>query len=314
MIQSNWRELLNRKEVTWPAIAALWIALFHLFGYVAANGKTSALGVYDLARPAISQEYVISGLLVFAQLGLQSILLILAGLGIRAIARRLLRRFPPMQTRLASLVTSRTFGWLIVILAVSVSLVGAFIGTDLVTNANALILKPAAESGSNWTRINLDPDAEFWLLAYLSILACVLTIFIRLSYWIVINFIQAKPARVVYSIWAILQTLNIAVMYAFVFGAGWTIQPYPVVTFSNQEQHVGKNALTVLLGSDEREFAFLVSYVGATQAENPALNKTILYLPRSEVKWMHVVGHQPLQVIAYYRDWKLLLPASPASK
>jgi hypothetical protein len=311
MIQSNWRELLDRKEITWPAIAALWIALFHLFGYVAANGKTSALGVYDLARPAISQEYVISGLIVFAQLGLQCILVILAGVGIRAIARRLLRRFPPMQTHVASVANSQTFGWLIVILAVVVFLFGAFIGTDLVKNADALILKPVAEAGSNWTRINLDLE-EFWLFAYLFVLASVLTIFVRLSYWIVIRFIQTKPVKVMYSIWAILQTLNIAMMYAFVLGAGWTIQPYPVIIFSNQEQHVGKNTLTVLLGSDEREFAFLVSYIGATQAETPTPSKTILYLPRSEVKWMRVIGHQPLQVIAYYRDWKLLLPAAPA--
>jgi hypothetical protein len=310
MNQSSWQELLNRKEFTWPAIAAIWIALFHLFGFIEDRGRTAALGIYDLGKPALSQDYVLSGSIGCAQLGLHIVLVVLAGLGLRAISKPLLRAFPNLQTRVASLAKARICGWLIVITVVVISLIGAFIGQDLMKNADALVLKPVSGAGI-WTRIIApDPDASP-LIAYLFALALLLTGFLSMSYWVVTSFIQSNKVKLVYSTWVILQTLNLVASYAFVLGAGSTIQPYPIVNFSNWEQHVGKNAVTVLLGSDEREFAILVLFKGATQSETPSPSKTILYLPRSEVKWMNVIGQEPLQAIEYYHDWKQSLPPSP---
>jgi hypothetical protein len=309
----RWFGLLrDSKALAWPAVAVLLGAIFHFVGYAADNGKTAALGIYSLDRPAISQEYVITGVVTLATLGLQVVLIVVVATGLRALARWIVHFLSAgVQTRLGA-ISKRAWGWMVFIAAVATALSGSSIIKDLVRGADAMILKPANEVGTAWMRMSLDQDRA-WQVGYQLLLAATATIFVILSRLILTKFFTSKTARAIYGTWAMIQVFNLVAGYAFIYGAAFTFQPYPIVAFSNMEQLLGKNVIPVLIGSDDKVYAFLLVFTGGGRNETPNPGKTILYLPRPEVKWLTVVRQEPLHMIAHYHDLKTLLPAAPTN-
>ena len=138
-----------------------------------------------------------------------------------------------------------------------------------------------------------------WALVYELIVSAGLTLFIYLSFPI-FRRPGRRLIRIFYGAWAGIQTLTLVFNFAVLVGAASTIEPYPIVAFSNVEQLVGRNVLPVLIGSDDKMFALLLVNVGSKK-EN-ALSKTILYLPRSEVKWMTVIRTLPIHLVSHANE------------
>lgn len=307
------RLLRDWKALSWPAIVAVVGALFLYFGYVASSGKTDALGIYTLDKPTVSQEYIITGALALGTLGLQLIILATVAIALRAVVGRLFCRLPDrLQALLRTIPSLPGRGWIVIIAAVATLLIGLSIIQELMRDADAMILRPAKDVGTAWLRMSLDQD-RLWLLGYEMLLATIIAAFVVLSWWVLTRFARGTAARTIYGTWALIQAFNLVGGFAFVFGAGLTFQPYPIVGFSNMEQMFGKGTLPVLLGSDDKLYAFLVVLNVGTSNETPSPNKVILYVPRAEVKWMTVLEQQPLHTVALYHDLKPPLPATPTN-
>lgn len=67
---------------------------------------------------------------------------------------------------------------------------------------------------------------------------------------------------------------------------------------------MGGDEVPILLGKDDKMFAFLV--VSAKDKPTDGAHKVILYLPRSEVKYMTVVRTVPLYMFDKYDDLQRL--------
>jgi hypothetical protein len=80
-----------------------------------------------------------------------------------------------------------------------------------------------------------------------------------------------------------------------IFGASGTFQRYPVIAFSGEDR-LGQDVVTILLGEDDNGFGILVLYRCRPPQE---INRQVLYLPRSEVKWISIVQQAPLQLYAH---------------
>jgi hypothetical protein len=308
----RWLRLLQDwKALAWPAIAALLAATCYFFGYVVDSGKRAALGIYQLDRPPVGQIYVITGAWTLATLGIQVVFVMIIAAGLRVIAREAFYWLPDgLQARLRAIQRSERWGWIVVSAAGVTAAFGQSMATGSMRDADGLILKPAKEVGTAWIRMSLDQDLV-WLHGYELLLASIITIFVSLSFWILTEFATTTLTKTVGSVLAALQTFFLVIGFAFVFGVGGTVQPYPIVAFSNMEQLCGKDAIPVLIGSDDRDYAFLVLFKVGARNETSNPGKVVLYLPRSEVKWMTVLRQEPLHIIAHYHDLKTASPANP---
>jgi hypothetical protein len=180
---------------------------------------------------------------------------------------------------------------------------------DLVREVDSIVLKPSMEVGTAWMRISMDQEQE-WATAYELLLSSGLTLFLYLSARILAADSTRLSLKVLYGSWAGIQALNFVFSFASIWGATTTIEPFPIVAFSGVEQLLGKHVLPVLIGSDDKLFAFLVVNVGAP-SDNP-MPKTILYLPRSEVKWMTIIRRVPLHLLSHSQELKnLVSPGHP---
>lgn len=74
------------------------------------------------------------------------------------------------------------------------------------------------------------------------------------------------------------------------------------MSFSGVNQ-LAPHSCSVLLGSDDKQFAILVVNC---QEKPDGLQKYVLYLPRTEVKWMAVTRVTQLQPLARLDDLKKL--------
>ena len=175
-----------------------------------------------------------------------------------------------------------------------------------------MILKPSKDIGPAWLRMSLDQD-RLWFDSYHLLLAAAATTFVFLSWWALTRFFSSPVARAVYGAWVVLQLLVLVVGFAFIMGVGSTFRPYPVVAFSNMEQLCGKHAVPVLIGSDDKLYAFLLILNVGAQSDASDPGKTILYLPRTEVKWLTVLRQEPLHLVARYHELHSLVPDTPTN-
>jgi len=307
------RPFQDWKAFAWPLIAALLAAICNFFGYVSASGERAALGIYHLDRPTISEGYVINGAITLARLALSVIPTVIVAVGLCAIGRRIVHRLPDeFRARLRAILKRTGWGWMVVIAAVATSVFGLSFTSDLWLGADGMILKSAKELGTAWVRMSVEQDRT-WQTGYLVLLAAGITIFVALSWWVLTKFFTSTVARVVYGTWAMLEFFLLVTGFAFIVGAASTVQPYPIVAFSNMHQLLEKDTVPVLIGSDDKVYAFLLVFKVGPRNETPDFSKAILYLPRTEVKWLMVLRQAPLHTMALYHDWKRLLPVAPSN-
>jgi hypothetical protein len=172
----------------------------------------------------------------------------------------------------------------------------------LVNESEGIILKHISDAGTIWTNILLDEgrDAEF---GYMLLFGTGMALFVGLSWWLIDTGVKGRVNRIAFSFWAGAQLLSLTLAYSYLVGVTDTIGEFPVVSFSGSEQSV-PHSCPLLLGSDEKQFAVLI--VNCEQRPDQ-LQKFVLYLPRTEVKWMTVLRVVQLQPLARLDDLKKLL-------
>jgi hypothetical protein len=172
----------------------------------------------------------------------------------------------------------------------------------LVNESEGIILKHISDAGTIWTNILLDEDrdAEF---GYEFLFGTGVAMFVGLSWWLVDTGVKRRVIRIAFSFWAGTQLLSLTLAYSYLVGVTDTIGEFPVVSFSGSDQSV-PHSCPLLLGSDEKQFAVLI--VNCEQKADQ-LQKFVLYLPRTEVKWMTILRVVQLQPLARLDDLKKLL-------
>ncbi len=305
-IPTHLKMLQEWKALSWPAIAAFVATLFFFFGYIADAGRTAALATYSLDKSIITQRYAILGAITLASFSLQTILVVALGAAVLKLGRLVIRRLPgQVPVRISGILTWNGWKWVVLSSSALLCTAGLVLTFDMLSDADGLILKPAKELGIAWLRMSLDTDGD-WIFGYQLFFVALISGFVARSWWLLTRFAMGRVAKALYSAWAILQVLNLVTAFALLSGVWSTFQPYPVVAFSNMEQVCGKGALPVLIGSDDKVYALLVLF---KPEGSSTFSKTVLYLPRSEVKWMALLREEPLQRLARYPE--LLAPSKP---
>jgi hypothetical protein len=291
-----WFSNKELRPLAWTITVALCAGLMHFLGAAFERGRLSALSIYGFSRPTFDQEYLIYGATaVLVIVGPAITVLVVAIAGSKLV--RLLH--PPAPSWLASWqsVRVRQAAWWIGIITVIAGL-GALntIALDLSRHADGMILKQA-DVGNTWMNMVLDEDLD-WFSLYWFGLCGGMALFVLIASCVIPGF-KTQRYKALFVAWLALQVVALFVQYSYILGATQTIGEYPLVSFSNAGQLLGKGAVPILIGEDDKQFAILVVYSCASQ-NTPA--KTVLYLPRSEVKWMGVVGQEPLHLYAHIRE------------
>jgi hypothetical protein len=182
---------------------------------------------------------------------------------------------------------------------VSAGAIGVFF-LDFLNTADGLILKRAAETQESWLKVQLD-DAGGWFGLYTLVFGTWLGGFFWISRWISKRF-ESVLLKVAFVSWVVVQSSVLVLVFAMISGAAQTVQPFPLVSFANQDAVIGPDAISFLIGADEKQFDLLVVY--GYNGQPSERGKSVLYLPRSEVKWMKILEYAPLHRYGYYRDYK----------
>jgi len=112
-----------------------------------------------------------------------------------------------------------------------------------------------------------------------------LALYVWLSWWLITKEKFKQPwSKIAFSFFAITGTLQFLIYYAYLQGMADTVRDFPVVTFSALTRSCPD--ICFLLGEDDKMFALL----------DIDLNdkKHVIYLPRTEVKWMTVIQYSTI--------------------
>ena len=91
--------------------------------------------------------------------------------------------------------------------------------------------------------------------------------------------------------------------FAHLHGIAGTVEDYPVVAFSGVTE-IGQHVLPFLLGQDDKTFAILILQL--SNQNDSVQTRYVLYLPRTELKWMTVLKFMPLYQMSKIDDLKKL--------
>jgi len=306
--------LQDWKTIAWPAFIALVAALFYFMGFTVTNGRRAALGVSAMIeRPPISQEYFIRGAGVFLVMALYTAVILTFAATIRAIFLRLFRHLPDkVLTWVGVIARRRTWGWMVVAMAVITSFLGDGLSGALMKDADGLVLKSAKDIGTSWVRIGIEAD-QTSIYGYMFLLVGILIFLVALSWWILTRFTKSTFGKMIYGAWVMSNLLLLIAAFGSLAGVSTTFEPYPIVIFSNMQQYLGKDTVAVFLDSDDKQYAFLVVLHVGEENQRPNPDKVILCLPRTEIKWMIVLRQMPLHLIDHYHDFKALLQTIPSN-
>lgn len=286
----------------WSAGVAVLTALATCAGMIRESGRSSALALYSLARPAIDQRDTYRGMSSILSAVLLCLLAFAVAYSIYRPTMWALRK-TAMHKWLSSCSTkaNRFLSWiaLIVVLA-DLGFLNASI-FRLANQAEGIILKHASDAGTVWTDILLDDDLAA-ASGYMFLFGAGMAIFVALSWWLIDARVKRRFSKIAFSFWAGAQVLFLLFGYSYLTGVTDTIGEFPVVAFSGSEQLV-PHSCNLLLGSDDKQLAILVVNCQSTPEQ---LQKYVLYLPRTEVKWMTVIRVAQLQPLARLDDLKKL--------
>jgi hypothetical protein len=148
--------------------------------------------------------------------------------------------------------------------------------------------------GSIWNNALLTDDpgtaSGFSLLYFIGVVA-----FLWLSYIVLANDFKRRWNKRIFALWVVLQLFGFMLSFSYLCGVADTVKDFPLVSFSDDQHLLSDGALPILLGSDDKQFALLIVY---SKPNADGVKRLILYLPRTEVKWMTELRLVPLQPMA----------------
>lgn len=268
-------------------------------GMAFATGRKEALSLYALTSEAVDKRDVFIGLTLVVQVLVDGLFVVISArvayLGIRWGLRK-----AGLNKRVGVLSLIKPYLWLLALLVViteAVILIGFMM--ELGNSVDGILFKGFAEIGNVWSSVILE-EAPHTVGRFTFLYSGLLATFIWLSWWLVSKGIDRPLRRIVVSTMGLLVVFATLWMFAYLSGAAATAKDYPVVALSNEKELFGDKAVSILLGQDDKMFAVLVVLTGPKP--NDELHKMVVYIPRSEVKYMAVVRTASLYRLDKYDD------------
>jgi hypothetical protein len=288
--------------LAWSTATAILLGLATTMGRANTDGVYSALGLTALTPPAIDQTQSVLGVALALQV-------ILMGFAMSIIARVLyfgaiwiISKLPgPDLLKLPQRIQERLW-WVAIVLLIADAVLmnhGIF---HLAKAAENLLFKSTSDIGDIWTHVIFEADRD--TAATYELLFCFgTTSFFWLSWWLIRHRFKNLVPRTVFTAYAVTQLAGMLLGFAFLHGIASTVQDFPAVAVSGISQMDG-HFITILLGQDDKMFAIVVLQLNDQNDE--VKSRYVLYLPRSEVKWMTVFSFVPLYRMSKLNDLKRL--------
>jgi len=285
--------------IAWSTGAAAITWLATCLGQTYATGRYGALGLDALSPPATDQRNILVGIGIVLQSAIDGIIaLAVARLvyldlrwGNRMLGPRLQLRFPA---------AIRQHAWWVVLILVFADASFFFHGMkDLEKQGNGMLLKSTSEVGSTWTQIVFDANQETVTLLEMAYGAG-LAAFVCLSWWLITKGFRRPWSKAAFSLYGAAGALAFLFTYAYLRGMADTVKDFPVVTFSGMTES-DRGYVPFLLGEDDKMFALLILKV---DEKIEVQQRYVICVPRTEVKWMTVIGYGPLYRFANLNDLK----------
>jgi hypothetical protein len=171
---------------------------------------------------------------------------------------------------------------------------------ELKKQGNGILLKSTSEVGNIWAQIVFDENEE--TVAGLELaFGGGLALFVGLTWWLITKKFKRAWGKIAFSLYAIAGSLSFLLFHAYLHGMADTVHEFPVVAFSGVTE--ADRNIFFLLGEDDKMFALLDIKLDDKMA---VATRYVIYLPRTEVKWMTVIRYMPIYRIANLNDLKLL--------
>ncbi len=290
------RFLSGVNALAWSAGIAVLAGFATCAGMAREGGRSNALGLYSLSPPPIDQRDTYRGMMSLLQAILVSVIVSVAAVLLYRAALAILRKTPLRRLPTSVLAGKRGLRWVVLVLIIAdVAFLNASM-INLARQANGIILKHMSDVGPVWPTILLDQDKDA-AFGFMLIFGGGLALLVAASWWLISTKIRRPWTSTAFTTWAVAQVLSLLLGYSYLSGVADTVDDYPAVAFSGEEQ-LQAGSMAVLLGSDEKEFALLI----VNSQAKPDLQRYVLYLPRTEVKWMTVLRLMPLHPLANIGD------------
>jgi len=292
-----WPKLFSGlNALVWSAGIAVLAGLATCAGMAREGGRSVALGLFSLSRPAIDQRDTYLGMISLLEAVLAAVLVSVVVLCIYRAALWIGKKTPLHRLPLSMLAGSRWPQWTVLVAVLAdVGFLNASV-IKLARQANGIILKHMSDVGPVWPSILLDQDKDA-VFGFMLIYGGGIAFLVAASWWLVRTKMKRPWTRIAFTTWVVAQLLGLLLGYSYLSGVADAVDDYPAVAFSGEEQ-LQAGSLAVFLGSDDKEFALLI----VNSQAKPDLQRYILYLPRAEVKWMTVLRLMPLHPLANIGD------------
>lgn len=299
-----YRSLQDLKVLVWPTAVAIVTALIHFIGAATLIGRARALAILAISRSASGADLYVGAGVLLALVSPATMLLLTCALGwhvLRFLAKKSGGHYPARIARWwHRTINHFSAKWIVLfVIVVSAGVISVYLA-DLLNSADGLILKRANETEASWLRIQLDEDGAWFGIHSLAFGAW-LGGSCWLSRWLAKRF-DHLMLKVAFIAWAVVQSCALVFVYAMISGAAQTVQSFPLISFANQDAVIGPDAVSFLIGADDKQYALFVVY--GYNGLSSERGKSVLYVPRSEVKWMKILEYAPLHRYGYYRDFK----------
>jgi hypothetical protein len=288
--------------IAWSTGAAVLLGFATTMGRASTDGVYSALGLTALTPPPIDQTQSVSGVALALQV-------ILMGIAMSIIARVLyfgsiwiISKLPELELlKLPQRIQARLW-WIAIVLLIADAILMNQGLLHLSKTAENLLFKSTSDIGDIWTHVIFEEDRD--TATNYELLFCLgTTSFFWLSWWLLRHRFKNLVPRTVFATYAVTQLAGMLLGFAFLHGVASTVQDFPAIALSGISQTNG-HFIPILLGQDDKMFAILVLQLND---QNDAVkSRYVLYLPRSEVKWMTVFSFVPLYKMSKLNDLKRL--------
>jgi hypothetical protein len=293
---------------TSSAIALL--AGFSAFiGRAMANGRNDALGLYALTPTPIDQRDIYVGILLITGVLINIILIIIAFrvsyLAIRYFIQMLIRTVLASFAHRLKVPTaiSRHLGWIALAVATANSVLLVVKMGQFLQQSHGMLMKSLNEIGTPWSQML---SSRLTAGMYTSAYSIFLALQVGATWWFITDVFQPRRRRGLVAILSAMFIILSITEYAYLQGALSTFNEYPMVVVPSQKETFGEHSISVLLGQDDKVFAFLVVKLGDSTS---AGQKMLVYLARDQVKSMSVLRMVSVQQIDHYDELKRELPA-----